>query len=94
MNLQPQINETLDLERVRSVLGQLRPDDFVNLSFEAHDPQHSAITGESIWLLINEWDGNKGVGEINNVPLLLPCSIGQPVEFEARHIFNISLADF
>jgi len=94
MNLQPQINENLDLERVRSVLGQLRPDDLVKLSFETHDPEHSAITGESIWLLINEWDGSNGVAEIDNDPVLLACSIGQPVEFEAHHIIDVAFADF
>ena len=88
MDSKRQVNQFFDLQSNQPLLNRLQPDDCVKLSFEAHDPECPGIVGESIWLIVNRWDGKEGVGESNNVRLRLPCSIGQQLAFEACHIID------
>ena len=92
MILTPKANESYDPKRLAPLLARLRTNDFVKLFFEAKDPLRPNVVGESLWVIVDEWDGSKGVGELNNSPVLLPCSIGHPVEFKAGHVVDVMLA--
>lgn len=61
----------------------VEPGDNVKLGFIFGDMT------ERMWVQINRIDGVHYHGELNNDPVLLPMTCGEPVTFEAQHMLVI-----
>lgn len=74
-------------------IAQLKVGDFAKLDFQYSEkyptPQGVYINTERMWIEITQINGHQFSGKIYVCPINPNLKLGQPVDFEAKHICNV-----
>lgn len=77
-----------------ATIARLAVGDLVKLIFNFDNPDPNGYSAERMWVTIRQIDGDHFKGELDNEPAQLSAlKLGDPVEFEARHIIQTGIAD-
>ncbi|TFW28878.1 immunity protein Imm33 domain-containing protein [Massilia horti] len=76
----------------KATISKLHVGSLVKLIFEFDQPDPDGLSAERMWVTLTEIDGDRFKGELDNEPFYLKTlKLGDPVEFEERHIIQTDL---